>query len=327
MKPSILIIADFPGWAYFEIQQFLKKNLSYKYDIYCDFLVFNTKVKSKNPLRRFKNYLGKRKYSELKKDYKYDIVLELGFYFEKHMKINWESRYRIKGIYTDGFPPSNSNFQGKPEEFINEFCANTDLLVCGSRQIKDFYSQIFPRVFYANGLIDDNFFIRRKAYNRKKFVIGWTGNPQREFKGYYSHVLKVAEILKLQHSDIELKSRFSGPMETLPDFYEDVDVVLIASDADAGPSMFGEASLMGVPSVSTNIGWPSQVIKNGVNGFIVEKEVDEMVEKIELLYNNRSLLEDMSNRIRTDYQIEFNTEDMVSRWDNIFKTVLEIGNE
>ncbi len=113
-------------------------------------------------------------------------------------------------------------------------------------------------------------------------------------------------------------------METLPGFYEDIDVVLIASDADAGPSMFGEASLMGIPSVSTNIGWPSQVIQDGINGFIVEKDINLMVEKIETLYKNRQLLNEMSMRIRTDFQKEFNKQEMIARWENIFNTVLKI---
>ncbi|RDI58375.1 glycosyltransferase family 4 protein [Flavobacterium glaciei] len=324
MKPSILIIADFPGWAYFEIQQFIKKNVSDDFDIYCDFLIYNTKVKSINPLKRIKSILDRKKYSRIRKDNTYDLVFDLAFYFEKQMKVNWVSKYKIKGIYTDGFPPSNSNFVGEPIAFINEFCFNTDALVCGSTQIKEFYSNLFPEVFYANCIIDDQLF-KRKTFNKKpNFIIGWTGNPKRDFKGYYSHVVKAVEILKVKYPDIELKSRFSGPIETLPSFYEDVDLVLIASDADAGPAMFGEAALMGVPSVSTNIGWPSQVIQDGINGFIVEKDLDKMVEKIEILYNNRSLLEEMSSRIRTDFQKEFNKQEMIDRWKILFTSVLNI---
>lgn len=324
MKPSILIIADFPEWAYFEIQQFIKKNLSDNFDIYCDYLIYNTKRKSKNPIKRIKSFLDKKKYSILKKDNTYDIVLELAFYFEREMKVTWKAKYKIKGIYTDGFPPSNSNFVGDPKAFIKEFCSNTDALVCGSNQINEFYSSLFPKVFYANCIIDEELFKRKTTNENTNFIIGWTGNPKREFKGYYSHVEKVVEIVKQKYPDVELKSRFSGPMETLPVFYEDIDVVLIASDADAGPSMFGEASLMGIPSVSTNIGWPSQVIQDGINGFIVEKDIDLMVEKIETLYKNRQLLNEMSMRIRTDFQKEFNKQEMIARWENIFNTVLKI---
>jgi glycosyltransferase involved in cell wall biosynthesis len=324
MKPSILILADFPNWAYFEIQQFIKNNLSDDYDIYADFLIYNTYKKSINPYNRVKSFFDKKKYSRLKKDNSYDIVLELAFYFEKQMKVNWVYKYKIKGIYTDGFPPSNSNFVGEPIAFINEFCSNADALVCGSTQITEFYSKLSPSVFYANGIIDDQLFKRKTINKKSSFTIGWTGNPRRDFKGYYSHVVKAVDILKEKYPDIELKSRFTGPMETLPNFYEDVDLVLIASDADAGPSMFGEAALMGVPSVSTNIGWPSQVIQDGINGFIVPKNLDEMVEKIEVLYKNRSLLQAMSERIRSDFQKEFSKQEMIDRWQILFTTVLNI---
>jgi glycosyltransferase involved in cell wall biosynthesis len=251
-------------------------------------------------------------------------VLDLAIYFEKQMKVNWVAKYKIKGIYTDGFPPSNSDFVGHPIAFIEEFCSNTDALVCGSIQIHEFYSKLFPTVFYANGLLDEKLFIIKKNIKKSNFIVGWTGNPKRDFKGYYSHVVKTVEMLKVKYPDIELKSRFSGPIETLPGFYEDVDLVLIASDADAGPSMFGEAALMGVPSVSTNIGWPSQVIQDGINGYIVEKNIERMVEKVEILYNDRSLLEQMSERIRTDFLEAFNKQDMIDRWKVLFTTVLNI---
>jgi glycosyltransferase involved in cell wall biosynthesis len=324
MKPSILIIADFPGWAYFEIQQFIKDNLADDFDIYCDYLIYNAIKKSTSPYKRLKSFLNKRKYSRLRKDNTYDVVLDLAFYFEKQMKVKWKSKYKIKGIYTDGFPPSNSGFVGQPSSFIEEFCSDTDALVCGSNQIYEFYSTLFPTVYYANGVIDETLFQRKRINKKSNFIVGWTGNPRRDFKGYYSHVVKAVEILKVKYPDIELKSRFSGPMETLPDFYEDVDLVLIASDADAGPSMFGEAALMGVPSVSTNIGWPSQVIQDGINGYIVEKNLENMVDKIEILYKDRTLLEQMSKRIRTDFQNEFNKQEMIDRWKALFTTVLNI---
>ncbi|MVO07725.1 glycosyltransferase [Flavobacterium sp. TP390] len=322
MKPSILIIADFPGWAYFEIQQFIKINLADKFDIYCDYLIYNTKKKSKNPIKRIRTFLDKKKYTLHKKDCNYDIVLNLAFYFEKHLQVSWTYKYKITGIYTDGFPPSNSNFNGSPEEFIKEFCSTTDVLVCGSNQIKNFYAAYFPKVFYANCIIDDKLFLKKRIVEKDDFIIGWTGNPKREFKGYYSHVVKVVELLQQKYANIKLKSRFSGPIETLPDFYEDVDVILIASDADAGPSMFGEASLMSIPSVSTNIGWPSQVIQDGKNGFLVSKDIDEMVKKIEILYHDRLLLNSMSKRIRNDFQKEFNKTEMIERWENIFNSLL-----
>lgn len=325
MKPSILIIADFPNWAYYEIQQFIKKELSDEFDIYCDFLVYNTKVKSKHPIRRIKSYFDNKKYSIIKPDNSYDIVFYLAFYFDELIRIKWNAKKVIKGIYTDGFPPSNSNFNGTKTEFINRFFTDVDAMACGSEQIVGIYDRNYSKCYYANMILDANFFKRDTVKkNNKDFVVGWTGNPNREFKGYNTHIVPAIEKLQRKYPNIKLKSRFSGPMDTLPDFYKDVDVVVIASDADAGPSLFGEASLMDIPTISTNIGWPASVIQDNINGFIVNKDIDEIVAKIEKLYLDKKLLINMSNRIRNDFITVFDKEKMVNRWRVMFNEVLKL---
>lgn len=325
MKPSILIIADFPNWAYHTIQQFIVKQLSSEFDLYSDFLIYHAKTKSKNPIKRVKLFFEKKKYQTLKKDASYDIVLYLGFYFPELMNINWTAKKTIRGVYTDSFPPQNLNFTGSVEEFKNQYLKGTDALVCGSKKIKNDYNKILEASYFCNIDVGEKLF-SKKTENKvesNNFIIGWTGNPKREFKGYYTHILPAVELAQKTHPNIEFKSRFSGPMETLPLFYEDIDLCIIASDADAGPFMFGEASLMGVPCVSTAIGIPQDVIEHGVNGFIVEKDVTQIAEYIIKLYEDRLLLNSMSLRIRKDYLTKYSPEILTNDWRNMFNKVLK----
>lgn len=326
MKPSVLIIADFPNWAYYEIQQFVKRNLSNDFNVYCDYLVFNSLKKTKNPIKRIKLKKEKNKFQYIREDNTYDIVVFLGFYFQENMKITWKAKTIIKGIYTDGFPPQNANFSGGLKEFNNRFFRDVDAVVCGSELIKEFYRHTVKKVYYANGILDKDLFRRQTKKiknNTSTFNVGWTGNPSRKFKGLYSHIIPAVELAQKKHSEIQLKTRFSGEMKTLPLFYEDIDVVVIASDADAGPSLFGEASLMDTPSISTNIGWPYEVIENNKNGFIVEKNIKEISNKIIELYENRELLYNMSKRIRKDYLEIFNTKNFADKWKQMFNELLE----
>lgn len=325
-KPTILVIADFPNWAYYEIQQFIKKNLSNDFDIYCDFLAFNTKKKSKNPIKQIKLLKDKIKYRNVRKDKTYDIVLYLAFYFTDHMKIDWKAKKVIKGIYTDGFPPSNSNFTGSMSDFKKKFLSDADAVVCGSELIKKRYHKDINNVYYANGAFAMELFNRKNKKtinNSETFLVGWTGNPKREFKGFYSHVIPAIKLAQKKYPNIQLKSRFSGPMDTLPNFYEDVDVILIASDADAGPSLFSEASMMEIPTISTDIGFPHEVIIDGVNGFIVERDIKKMSERIIELYENRQLLFDMSKRIKDDYIEVFGSHKLTQKWKSLFNDMLK----
>jgi hypothetical protein len=182
MKPSILIIADFPNWAYHEIQQFVKNNVSDEFDIYCDYLVFNSLKKSKHPFKRFKLFRDKLKYQQIKKDGSYDIVVYLGFYFDKIMKIKWTAKKIIKGIYTENFPPKNAKNTTSKVDFYNYYLKNTDALVCGTDKAKNTYKDLNIRSFQASAIKSKHFFKRsidKKINNSNNFIIGWTGNPNR----------------------------------------------------------------------------------------------------------------------------------------------------
>jgi glycosyltransferase involved in cell wall biosynthesis len=325
MKPSVLIFADFPNWAYYEIQQFIKQQLSNEFDIYCDFLVFNTIKKSKNPIKRIKLFTQKYKYQHTREDNTYDIVVYLGFYFTEHMIIKWNSKKVVKGIYTDEFPPKNSNFSGGIVDFKNQFLDDADAVVFGAKMIMNRYEGFVDNLYYGSSVKDSSLFKRRKVKKinqTKSFVVGWTGNPSREFKGFYSHIVPAVELAQKKHPQIQLKTRFSGPLDSLPLFYEDVDVVLIASDADAGPSLFSEACSMEVPSISTDIGKPHEIIVDNVNGLIVEKDINEMSKKIIQLYEDRQLLIAMSSRIRNDFYDVYNVKDMANNWKEMFNELL-----
>ena len=69
-----------------------------------------------------------------------------------------------------------------------------------------------------------------------------------------------------------------------------------------------------------------QVIKSGENGFIVEKDVEEISKTIIELYEDRELLFKMSKRIRGDYLAVFNTQIMVKRWKTMFQELLFKNN-
>ena len=83
-------------------------------------------------------------------------------------------------------------------------------------------------------------------------------------------------------------------------------LVCIASSSDTGPSLFAEASLCSVPTVSTKIGFPNTVIKNRENGLFIERNKEDLKTAIKQLYNDRNLLQSFSSRIKEDYLKYFN---------------------
>ena len=149
-------------------------------------------------------------------------------------------------------------------------------------------------------------------------VIGWTGNPNREFKNFYKIIVPVVEELQNEGFNFIFKTRFEGPMETLPAFYNDVDLIVITSVGDSGPSLFSDACLSGIPSVSTRIGFPNIVIEDEINGFFIEPTKESLKSKLIHLYNNRNKLENASKIIREDYLRKMGNQVLLENWKKAF---------
>lgn len=329
--PKILVVADTPNWAFANMQQALIERLCGRYDFYTDFLLYNLKRPPRRPLARlayYKQRMSNRRYiRRLAPGQEYDIVVYLGFYFPFRGTFDYRTRKIIKGIYDDGFPPQctpSSDAGMSMDSFVKKYLSDADAVACGSLLIYERYVQSYRRCYYAAGPSDPDLFQRTTpiAPNEgSRFVVGWTGNPRRAFKGFHDFVVPAVEAAGQRRPGIELKTRFTGPLDTLPRFYDDVDVVLIASNGDAGPSLFDEACGCEVPSISTRIGTPYEVIEHGKNGLLVERDVGQMADALVYLYDNRDVLFSMTRRIRADWLR--NVEQRPAKWIHMFDRVLQ----
>lgn len=83
--------------------------------------------------------------------------------------------------------------------------------------------------------------------------------------------------------------------------YSSCKVWFLASFSEGCPNPLLEAMACGCAVVSTDCGGPSDIIKDGVNGFLVEVgDTETMVDKIVLLYNNEQLRNQIcANAIKT----------------------------
>ena len=330
-KPSVLIVGDSPGWAYHIIANCVKSYLSPVANVYIDFASFHTKARQNKIsfIRRAKHSLvrqwKKMREQRLRADNKYDLVVYLAYYLRKSYPLKgYENKY-VLGIYTSSFPPQGVETEDSSitqEDFEKKYIGDAFAVVCGDPTTAQFFQYLHVPVLFANGGSKGVLFKRLTPKQKnisKEFVVGWTGVATRKMKGYYDFVVPAVEEAAQKRPGIRLKSRFSGPIKTLPRFYDDVDVVLIASSADSGPSMFGEAAQCDVPAISTKVGFPASVIRDGINGFFVERDIHAMAEKIIKLYDDREVLYQMSQRIRQDY-LNFNSDEIQSR---VWRRILE----
>jgi glycosyltransferase involved in cell wall biosynthesis len=330
-RPRILLVADSPTWAWAYMQRWIVKTLADRYDFYTDFLSYHLwpvprGLRRRLGLCRYK-WQNRKDVRRLPDGEEYDVVVYLGFYFSFYGRFDYRAKKIIKGIYNDGFPPAGTlpaDAGINMESFRAKYFADADAVLCGSQLIWERYARVLPNCHYATAGHDPDLFQRTRPLRPnegKRFVVGWTGKPERAFKGFYDFVVPAVEAAQQKRPGIELKTRFGGPLHTLPRFYDDVDVVLIASDADAGPSLFCEACACQVPSISTRIGLPYELIQHGRNGLFVERDVGQMAEAVVHLYDHRDLLFSMARRIREDWLRS--TREHPAQWIRVFDSVLQ----
>jgi glycosyltransferase involved in cell wall biosynthesis len=310
--------------------EFLSKEYRKTYKIYRYPVLGKVSYKLISVLNRFgilsRDANGKKR--RVRKDNFYDCIVYMDFYMDRDGDFHHvEARKVVRGIYTDSFPPMGYQVsESNPRDFLHNYFEETDALLAGSNSILKFYEPFSDLpCFEANLAYNESIF--RPRHNSKKrggnkLVLGWTGNPNRSFKGYYELIVPVVRELQNEGLEIELRSQFSGTLNSLADFWQEVDLAIIASEADAGPSLFMEASLCGVPSLSTRIGIPAYIIKEDVNGLFFERNIDSLKLAIKSVYFDRDKLKTWSSNIRNSYLIKLGHDVQVKNWRVLFSEVL-----
>lgn len=276
---------------------FISKNRKYFYPKY----TFN-KVYQLSPNSEEKTIINEEKF---------DIQIEMAYYFQYTAEFPFTSPKKIVGIFTDTFPHEGPEVDLKTNQIRTELCREKfylkylepyDHIIVGGGKLLSEYSKLTDKVSFVYGIFGQENFIENNGVGTKDYLtIGWTGTPDRPMKGFRTIIEPAIEKLRKAGKDLRLKTKFSGPYSDLYSFYQDVDIVVIASNADSGPSMYAEACLSSVPCISTKVGLPLSFLEDGVNGVFIERTIEGLESAITDLYNNREKLFQFSKRVKSDY--------------------------
>lgn len=359
-KKSILFIADKRDWAYHNIIKTWQLKLENNYDCFIAFAEdYYIRPKqfsaSRKLIEDFRHFFFKKEQTfrvhsslnyafpvylkppvyrvdNLEKIDKtdFDFIIEMAYYFQYTCEFPFSAKKKLIGIYTDSFPHEGPSFDAKKQvelkllsrkQFFENYLNPYDGIIVGNQNLFDDYKSLTDKLVIANGIFRQEDFIENQTVGRhSKLVIGWTGNPNRSMKGFKEVIQPAVEKVQKTGRDVELKTQFSGSYESLLKFYKDVDLICIASEADTGPSLFSEACLSNVPSISTKIGFPKMVIQDQINGVFVERDIDEMGNAIMDLYDNRAKLFLFSERIKSDYLRVLDNKTSIENLSQFLKT-------
>jgi glycosyltransferase involved in cell wall biosynthesis len=87
-------------------------------------------------------------------------------------------------------------------------------------------------------------------------------------------------------AELDLPFIFLGWQHNLDALFSVANILVMTSDNEGTPLSIVQAQLSGVPVISTNVGSASEVLLDGVSGFLTNLDSNVIAEKIEFLVNH-----------------------------------------
>lgn len=229
---------------------------------------------------------------------------------------------------------------------------NIDAVVCVSKMVYDLQTmnlceqeKIKFHLIY-NGIDTDKF--DKYSNFRKdssKFIIGYAGRIAHN-KGI-DLLLNAVKVLHEKYCDIELKIvgqneknyldkvlkiiednnmvsyvKYTGFESDMEKFYKSIDLFVLPSRAkESFGLVLCEAMYCGIPVITSNSGAQCEIIKNGQNGFIVNNNLDILVETIDSIYNETCDIENIRNAAKAVVTNKFTIRNTVDKLSILYSNI------
>ncbi len=144
------------------------------------------------------------------------------------------------------------------------------------------------------------------------FLLVGDGTTKDELK-YLCHNLK-----------IENNVVFAGERSDIPEMLSLIDIFVLPSITEGLPLALLEAMACGKPVVATSVGGVPEIVKNGLNGILVQpKDPEALHGAMKELLNNADMREKMGHEGRMICEKGFSSRVMVDRIEDLYDTLFE----
>jgi len=303
---KILLVADQPGWIFdrhcHEIQSRIDKyeidiayrrdgikNLSKKYD-----LVY---VLDPIPLRggyppQEKTIMG----------------LRCEFLYREHPE-------GAKGLYENGFP-------GRCASIKDKCCI---LHVVNKRLMKEFEDVVTdkPLMLVRHGIDTDVFDVskNKNAFNKVDGAIKVSVSGRGSANKGFNLVQEACSKAGVQITKAEYKRKLT--LEEMPYFYAQSHVHVCMSESEGLSNPLMEAGAMGLAPISTVSGAANEMIDDGVNGYLIDRDVDSLVSAIEKLKDDDARIE-MAKRYHKEIVDNWSWSSRIRDYEMMFDKMVEL---
>lgn len=167
-------------------------------------------------------------------------------------------------------------------------------------------------------LLDSLFLLLKNQLLFTCYIVGDEGDVTKE------ELFKRLDILGLNKFVKYLGPKFG---EKKNEILSSADIMIYPTHNDAMPLVILEAFQFNIPVIASDIGAISDIIDDGISGFLIRNiKPDQIAEKVELLNNNRELLLKMGIAARNKYEEKYRLEIFEKNMKAVFDKVLQEVN-
>ncbi|MBU4149936.1 MAG: glycosyltransferase family 4 protein [Candidatus Omnitrophica bacterium] len=250
--------------------------------------------------------------------------------------------------YRLGFYPSS-----KMEFLTRRMAACSNICIAASLFLKDYLSRFNSRVYYIpTGVDTESFKPNSSLSDETRIVFSWVGTVyHKEMSENIKFILDCFLMLADKYSNIYLDLAGEGKYfyetsvylkdhrhkdrviindwilpDKIPDHLSRIDIGLLPLTQETrfnkakSPTKLFEYMAMAKPTVSSNIGEASCIIKNGYNGFLA-KTKERFMEDMERLIRDPDLRKDMACKARKTVEEKYSLDVLTKQLSEILKTV------
>lgn len=272
-------------------------------------------------------------------EYLYLQVLMAAFDIETNVVCFWWNsistleKYSQKSKYVLMVYDHYSWVGNKSKSLLVEICQKNNVIgvgVANNKLRKDMKKiGIDKPLFVVKDGVDFEMFPLKQKEN-DEFVFGWIGNSKIQASaGYDKKDLKGLSIIKsaIQSTNQNVLIWDVSEKDILPQseifekFYNHIDCYICMSNCEGTPNTVFESLTCGIPTITTDVGNVEDVLIDGVNGFIIDRDEESLIKAMSDVLRLKNFFRNNRQEIRNS-TIDFEWSKRTKQWDlllNVFQ--------
>jgi hypothetical protein len=255
-RPRVLVVPYLRGWTYDFTAQAMKRHLSQRFDFQ---IAYSEDIQAHHRARAEARHSAIDAWTP-------DVVVDMWWHGTLHYEFGLRT---MKQISSHRWGTSEKFGKCTPEKLLSRYAEGVGAIVVPSHRLRDLLAPLAgdrPVIVAPKGV--DPEFVDHGTRNADELAIGWAGASDAKDKRL--------EILRAAAPNLVIADACGSsiPFEAMPAWYNAIDVIAIASEAEGDPRPLIEGMACGCFPITTDVGIVPELIEHGANGLIVEPTVE-----------------------------------------------------